>query len=383
MILKDYFKIAWLYLKSKKLRTFLTVVGVSISLILIFTLLILGSSLKNSIEEQFNKISPQTVFVLAKTSGGIFQSSFVKQLKKDDCKYIENNPLVDVCTYLYTKFVTVEIGNDKLFVSILVTNNNFYNNINKFGYTIAEGKAPKKGEALLGYLYTTDKVIKEPLKIGDTIVIEGKKFKIVGFIEELGNPQDDTNIYLYEDDFKFERVNVLQFLIKDLEEVDKIKDQFNKKKNGNFEFLTTEALLEQTRDLLNIINYAIIAIASISLIVGSLGISNTLITSVYERRRDIGIMKAMSAKNSDVFKMIIIETMIIMLLSIIIGMSLGYLIGYGATIIFNNLGYKLKLIITISDVLLTLTFALFFGFVSAYVPAKMATELDPIEAIRK
>ncbi|MEM1988252.1 MAG: FtsX-like permease family protein [Candidatus Woesearchaeota archaeon] len=383
MILKDYFKIAWQYLKSKKLRTFLTVVGVSISLILIFTLLILGSSLKNSIEEQFNKISPQTVFVLAKTSGGIFQSSFVKQLKKDDCKYIENNPLVDICTYLYTKFVTIEIANEKMFTSILVTNNNFYSNINKFGYTVAEGKVPKKGEALVGYLYSTDKIIKEPLKIGDTIVIDGKKFKIVGFLEELGNPQDDMNIYLHEDDFKIDRVNILQFLIKDLEEVEKIKDQFNKKKNGNFEFLTTEALLEQTKDLLNIINYAIIAIASISLIVGSLGISNTLITSVYERKRDIGIMKAMGAKNSDIFKMIMIETIIIMFISIIIGMSLGYLIGYSATLIFNNLGYKLRLIVTFQDIILTLSFALFFGFVSAYIPAKMATKLDPIEAIRK
>ncbi|MEM4499737.1 MAG: FtsX-like permease family protein [Candidatus Woesearchaeota archaeon] len=383
MIFKDYFTIAWKYLKNKKLRTALTVIGVAISLILIFTLLILGSSLRYSVEEQFNKISPKTVFVMARTAGGIFQSSFVKQLKKDDCKYIETNPLVEICTYIYVKFSNIDLKDQKIFASVLISNNNFYNNLEKFGYSLSEGRAPKKGEAILGYLYSTDKILKEPLKIGDSITIDGKKFKIVGFMEEFGNPQDDFNIYLHEDDFQIDRVNILQFLVKDLEEVEKIKTQFNKKKNGKFEFLTTETLLQQTNELLNIINYAILAIASISLIVGSIGISNTLLTSVYERQRDIGIMKAIGAKNSDIFSLIIIETMIIMIFSIIIGMFLGYLLGYTATIIFEMFGYKLKLIVTLKDVALTIGFAVTFGLISAYTPAKIATKLNPIDAIRK
>ncbi len=142
-------------------------------------------------------------------------------------------------------------------------------------------------------------------------------------------------------------------------------------------------MLEQANQIIDTINYAVLVISLISLIVGSIGVSNTLFTSIYERTRDIGIMKAIGASNNAIFNMVIIETMILMFFGTLIGFLGGMGIAKIGTIVSTKIGYKMPFVIELKDILFTFGFAIILGFISALAPAKKAMELNPIDAIRQ
>ncbi len=382
----DYFSLSLKYLKHRPLRTILTVTGIAISLVLISALLILGSSLKKSVTEEFESLSPKLVFISAK-SGDMLKSIMTKSLEEDDCKILEHYQYIDFCTYLRFKYAKVEYKGKSQMAAITLTNENFFKNLKKIGHSIAKGRIPKKGEVILGYLYSTDKVFGKEVKIGDKIKINDKNFKVVGFFQEVGNPQDDMNIYTLSDSFKEskneKKVNSLVVLLKDFDKFETLKKEFNRKKGKELSYITTDAMLEQANQIIDTINYAVLVISLISLIVGSIGVSNTLFTSIYERTRDIGIMKAIGASNSAIFNMIIIETMILMFFGTLIGFIGGMGIAKIATIVSTKMGYKMPFVIELKDLLFTFGFAVILGFISALAPAKKAMELNPIDAIRQ
>ena len=137
-------------------------------------------------------------------------------------------------------------------------------------------------------------------------------------------------------------------------------------------------------DILNVINLIVVSIAAISLFVGGVGIANTMYTSVVERKREIGIMKAIGAKNKDVLMVFLIEAGLLG----IVGGILGALIGLGGAIgvsrIANTaLGVNL-LIVGISYPLLigSVTFSFLVGIISGILPAIQASKTNVVDALR-
>ena len=135
--------------------------------------------------------------------------------------------------------------------------------------------------------------------------------------------------------------------------------------------------------MLDMIQIVLAGIAAISLVVGGIGIMNTMYTAVLERRKEIGIMKAVGARNSDIFKLFFIESGFLGSAGGLIGIALGF--GFAKLVqIIALQGFDITLRATFNPLLMTsaLLFSFFVGSISGVMPAMQASRLKPIESLR-
>ncbi|HIE33536.1 MAG TPA: FtsX-like permease family protein [Candidatus Altiarchaeales archaeon] len=148
--------------------------------------------------------------------------------------------------------------------------------------------------------------------------------------------------------------------------------------------MTTEQVRETVNSILLVIQIVVIGIAAISLIVGGVGIMNSMYTSVLERTREIGVMKAIGARNSDIMLLFLIESGIIGLVGGIIGCLIGVGLAKGVEFVATQelSTAILKASITPGLIIGALIFSFMVGCISGLLPAKGAAEMNPIDALR-
>ena len=162
------------------------------------------------------------------------------------------------------------------------------------------------------------------------------------------------------------------------------KERHVKKGEEDFNVQTSEQLMGSFKNILLIVQILLIGVGSISLIVGGINIMNSMYTSVLQRTKEIGIMKAIGAKNSDILLIFLIEAGLLGLIGGAIGTFFGFLISKSAQIIaFKILGSNL-LIIDFNPFLIisALAFSFFIGMLSGVAPAIQASRLKPAETLR-
>ena len=244
------------------------------------------------------------------------------------------------------------------------------------GRTIDEGES---GVAVIGY--TTSQ--KYALQIGDSWEIKEEEFEIIGIIEETGISDTDTSIIVTFEDLQtvleedtFQMLYVIPDDVKDTETIaEDIEDASDK-----FNAMTTQEMARQAGAIVDQVRLFTFGIGAIAALVGGLGVMNTMIMSVMERRREIGVMKAIGATNRMVLTQIITESAIISLLGGIGGILIGVV---GALIVSNAIGGgQITAIVTPGLALTGLSFALFLGIVGGIYPARKASMVDPVEALR-
>jgi putative ABC transport system permease protein len=147
------------------------------------------------------------------------------------------------------------------------------------------------------------------------------------------------------------------------------------------------SILETVQTIIGILQLVLVGIASIALVVASIGIMNTMLTSVMERTREIGIMKAIGATNRDIMSIFIIEGVLMSGVGGVIGIILGVFGSQALTLIlgsFMSMGgsFNLVPIITIMSVVLAVAVSLIVGVLSSLYPAWKAARMSPIEAVR-
>jgi putative ABC transport system permease protein len=151
----------------------------------------------------------------------------------------------------------------------------------------------------------------------------------------------------------------------------------------DFSIVDMTSMLSSVVDIMSTLTLFLSSIAAISLIVGAISISNTMYTSVYERTREIGIMKAIGATGKDIKTLFLIESMSISLIGgiggIIIGLGLSVILISIAPLFFSNIA--MEYIISIPLILGAAAFSVFIGAISGYFPANDAAKMDPIDAI--
>jgi putative ABC transport system permease protein len=141
--------------------------------------------------------------------------------------------------------------------------------------------------------------------------------------------------------------------------------------------------MESVNSILGAIQAFIIIIASISILVGVIGIVNTMTTSVLERRKEIGIMKAIGAKNSQVFMQFFVESGLMGLVGGALGVIVGMIIGYAGTLGINNfLGAEAVPQINFFLIFFTLLGSFLIGSIAGIIPAMSAARQNPVEALR-
>ncbi len=388
----DFVKIAWKNLWNRKIRSLLTVIGIIIGIAAIVGLISIGNGLNNAIEEQFEKIGSNRIFIMAK--GGLTGAS--GSLTTEDVETLEKMPdFVYVTPYLFES-VVIRYGNEKYNYNLIgFPSDDAEGRFQGMDISVRDGRYftdKEENVVMLGHLIAKDG-FKQEIRINNNIEINGRKMKVVGIFDEIGNPEDDNQIYAPIDAAReifdqHEIVNVIDLVVKDGKDIDQIVKKIErvlerKRGDDNFDVSTPEQILAQLGNVTLIVQIVLVGIAAISLIVGGIGIMNSVYTSVLERRKEIGIMKSIGATNSDILWVFLIEAGIMGLIGgvvgVIVGSSIAWLVGYGAA----QAGFSLLLIkINPLLILFGMSFAFIVGVFSGFLPAKKATKLKPVDALR-
>jgi putative ABC transport system permease protein len=399
---KDYFKLAIKNLRKRKLRSWLTIIGIVVSIAVIFTLISLSLGLREAINEQFKILGTDKLFINSKAVDLGVGNSGSAVMTTEDVKIIEKVSGVKDYSYATIGSGAIKVGKQTRYYSVFgLPLDKIQLYINSASIKMDEGNYLQEGESgkiMLGYDYKYGNVFDNPVKTGDKVLINKKEFKVEGITEAIGNPSDDKNIYISSEDFKElfnsgERVDSIIVQVEDETLIKEISDNINKKlikfrgvteKTKDFYISTPEELLASFDTILNIITVFLVGIAAISLLVGGIGITNTMYTSVLERTKEIGTMKAVGAKNSDILKIFLIESGLIGLIGGIFGVVLGYGISKTVEIIaVNTLNTTLlKAVVPWYLLVGCLSFAFLVGAISGTIPALSASKLKPVDALR-
>ncbi|MDO8509972.1 MAG: ABC transporter permease, partial [bacterium] len=140
--------------------------------------------------------------------------------------------------------------------------------------------------------------------------------------------------------------------------------------------------LEVITTITDALKFFLAAVASIALLVGGIGIMNIMLAAVQERTREIGLRKAVGAKNRHITEQFLLETVMITFLGGLIGIVLGVLISFAVSRVAINMGYKWDFSISLGSILLGCSVSIAIGLISGVLPARRASRLDPIEALR-
>ncbi len=389
-------------LGKRKLRSALTILSILIGITSIFALLSFGIGIQNYVDTLADEAGRDKLFIQARGIGapGTDETFF---LSKDDVRFVEKINGVDEIAGIYLKAAEIKFGNEKKFYFLMADVVEKLDFIEEtFSVKVISGRRLKEGDldkAVLGYNYQLkEKIFKSPVRLGDKIEINGNRYEVIGFKEEIGNPQDDTNIYITEKSFEQlfpERKDKFSFVMMsaqkgtgtaDLaerveEKLRKFKDQ--EKGKENFFVQTFEDALATFTTIINVINGMLVLIALVSVVVAFVNIMNTMYTSILERTKEIGVMKAIGAKNSDILIIFIVEAGLIGLVGGILGIATGYLISSVGGSIAAASGFALlRPSYPLYLILGCLLFSLIVGAAAGFFPARRASKLKPVDALR-
>jgi len=398
-------KIALKNLKTRRLRSWLTVMGIVIGVFLVITLLSLSQGIKESINKQLKSLGEEIIFVIPGEESNFFMSFLGgAKLEEDDISIIQNTKGVEVIVPMAYKTALMRYRGEakQIFLVGLPLKKSLEILKNYQGWSLKSGDWPKppKREIIVGSQIEKD-FFDIKVLVGDEALINGKKVKIAGILNSLGNRNDDASIYVDEGLYRqitgssqktaqavmvkvkenFEPEKVAELIKENLE---KERKRQRGESKGKVMVLTSEKMGNITQNILGTIQIAIISFASIAIIVGGIGIMNTMFTSVRERVREIGIMKAIGAKNTTISTIFLLESGIIGFLGGIGGTVLGVLF---AKMIEWYLQihpiFYLKAYLSPGIIIFGLVFSFIIGCLSGFLPARSAAKLNPAEALRR
>jgi putative ABC transport system permease protein len=403
-MLKEYFVLSFKNLKHRGIRTWLTLLGIFIGVMAVVALIGLGNGLQSAVSAQFGISSTEIITVQA---GGVNfgppGSGVITPLTTGNLKEIEKINNVDYALRRNVRSGKLEFNGHTVFGMAM---NIPSGEKRDFAYEVLDAKALKgdliedndNGEVVLGYNFYADKVgLKKGIQPGDRVLIQDRKFTVAGIIEKKGSFIFDNIVIMNEDDMEDimnygDEVDIIAVKLKDKTKMDKTKEEIEKvmrKERGvkegeeDFDVSTPEAAMSTVNDVLFGVQVFVIIIAMISVFVGAIGIVNTMTTSVVERKKEIGIMKAIGAKNSQVFMQFLVEAGLLGLIGGLVGVTVGTLLSIIGVMGINSfIGSDLKPTIDILLILATLFFSFLIGAVSGVYPAMRAANQSPVEALR-
>ncbi len=402
-MIKDYFKFAFDTISHRKLRSWLTMIGIFIGIAAVVALISLGQGFKQAINREFEKIGTDKLFVTAKGGFGPPGTNPVIKLTEDDLKIVKKVSGIENVAGFVLANSKVEFEDNIGFFAIQGIPEGDERKLlaETQSLKIKEGRDLRdndKFSTVIGINFIDKELLGKNLKLRDKIKINEKEFVIVGVLEKTGDPGRDSSIFIPEETLRevFNEPNKLDTImakVADVENIqviaEKIKSDLRrfrnvKKDEEDFDVETPEQLLGSFGDIINIVQSVLIGIAAISLLVGGIGIANTMYTAVIERTKEIGIMKSVGAQNKDILLIFIIESGLLGVIGGLIGVVLGFGLSSSVELIAKNvLGTNLiEAYFSYTLLFGALLFSFFTGALFGVMPAKQAASLQPVEALR-
>lgn len=391
-------------LRINKMRTALAVLGIVIGIGSVIALVSLGQASQKSITNQIESLGSNllTITPTNAQSGNVRSSGAVTTLTYDDAKAISSSATITTVSKVspeLSKRSQVVTGKNN-------TNTSIYGIVPAYAEVkkieVANGTFITQSDvdsmskvAVLGPQVVTDLFGEGASVIGQTIRIEGQTLRIIGVTKEKGgsgfNNQDDViyvplttgmkvlygQNYLNSISVEAESADVMVtaqdqigYLLLDRH---KLKDPAK----ADFRIMNQGDILSTASSITSIFTSLLSGIAAISLLVGGIGIMNIMLVTVTERTREVGLRKALGAKKKTIITQFLTEAIILTVLGGFLGMILGILISFILAKVMS-----LPFTISISSIALAIGVSGVIGVVFGWYPAKKASDLQPIEALR-
>ena len=384
---------------SNKLRTFLTMLGIIIGVMAVIVIVGLGNGMTQSMRDSFSAMGTNTLSINIWGYGSrtvTVEDVYAIGTKNPDLirsispqiDFSSNTPKVGTTTYRYSNVA----GVDENFTSMK-------------NYTVAQGRGlqymdmkDNKQVCVIGdYL---NRVAYGGRGVGQTIKLGPYKFRIVGVLNAKVNNtsmqqgSDDDCVYLpYTIAMRLSNTAMASSYIAIMSDESKaneakavveasLTDLF--KSDSAFYVYSASEWLEEMNNMINMVIVILTGIASISLLVGGIGIMNIMLVSVTERTREIGIRKALGAKERVILSQFVVEAATTSALGGVLGIVLGYIVSMAANHILPMISSDIDVTVSPSFNSIAVAFGIsvFIGVLFGYLPAKRAARLNPIEALR-
>jgi putative ABC transport system permease protein len=404
-MISDYFSLAFKNLKKRGVRSWLTMLGIFIGIAAVVSLITLGAGLQSAITGQFSSLSVDTLTISNEGTGfGPPGSTAVVKLNKDDLELVEGVSGVKIVVPRLIRVVSVEFNDAREFryIGSISEDKDKQDFIyTSLGVNAESGRMLKTndlGKIVVGNDFTDESLFDKPVRVGSNLEINGKEFEVIGIMEKASTFQINSVIMMLESDMEDlldidDEIDLIVAQVEDrkeLEEVaERIEQEFYRDRNlkvgeEDFSVETPLQAVEGVNNILVIINLIVVGIAAISLLVGGIGIMNTMYTSVLERTREIGIMKAVGARNQDVLAIFLIESGLLGLVGGIVGAAIGLGFAFlvqgvaGSALGGIDLGVKISYPLLIGAI----SFSFLIGVFSGVLPAMQASRLNVVDALR-
>ncbi|MGV8141789.1 MAG: ABC transporter permease [Candidatus Woesearchaeota archaeon] len=402
-MINDYIKLAVENITHRQLRSWLTILGIVVGIAAVVALVSLGRGMQYTVDQQFSKIGADMVTVQAKTSSTPGVGSGSNVLTQGDYDVVRRSDGVDDAVQLLMRVTKIEYNKKTKFSYVrgMPTDetSRIYKSVSM--YDVENGRMIRNGDKnkiVIGPEFAKEENFGREIKIDDKVTINGREFVVIGIFKTGNNPGISQAVVMTLDDMRSlfdepEEVSAMMVKVTDPKDMDSTIENIKKDlrrhrgvKEGREDFTvqSTKSFIESFLVVFNVITVLLVGLASISLLVGAIGIANTMYTAVLERTREIGVMKAIGARNSQILTLFLIESSIIGL----IGGTIGMLIGVGISLVAQQLiGTFLGpgfFQVFLPWWLLTgaAGFALIIGMISGILPAKQAADMRPVEALR-
>ncbi len=417
MRLSKILRLALNILRHSKLRSWLTIVGIVIGVAAVVAIVSIGEGLQQNIQGSLGGLGADLIFIspgggkaeggfrggMAKAhGGGQQQTTSPEDLTKRDVQFLQS---VDNVQFIYgmvsgmgeayylaeTTRVSID-GVDPLSWKETTTSE------------LASGRflGPSDFSSVVVGDRIATETFKQELALNRMLTINDKSFKIVGILKESGGfGGDDGKIIMpikaareTLESVGDEEFHSIIIKVEDVEAVDQVMGDVDSRlmtfrhlteRTKDFEIFSLKSIQEQIADVTQILTLFLGAIAAVSLLVGSVGIANTMFTSVLEKTKEIGIMKSIGAKNRDILLIFMSNAAMVGLVGGLLGIGLGAFISMAlnqiAMTMMDSNGMNATAI-TPELLIGALLLSIAIGVLAGVVPAYRASKLKPVDALR-
>ncbi|MBN2421981.1 ABC transporter permease [Candidatus Woesearchaeota archaeon] len=410
MKLRKCLKHAFGMVLHSRLRSWLTILGIVIGVAAVIAIMSIGGGMQQTMTEQLGGLGGDILTLSAGYSrgfrmfggggppgeggGGSTATEEEPVLDRTDVQALRGIPDIEAFDTQISGSVDVTFLGKSGSVRLTGVDQKVWSRITTA--EIAEGRmldSADQNVIVIGGRLAED-YFDKPVGINQMLTIEENVFRVVGILDD-----SSTSIYMpiqmaYKvlDDKENNVYDSIVIKVKDEEKLDETIEKIEKKlmmvrhvteKTKDFSISSSKQMQETRSEMMSSMNAFLVAIAGVSLIVGAVGVANTMFTSVLEKTKEIGIMKAIGARNRDIMIIFLLNAALIGLVGGFIGIVFGIILSGALPALMGEVGMLREgTFVSVNSIFMAISVSVIIGIIAGFVPAYQASKLRPVDALR-